>query len=100
MSCGDPTCTDCEAAGHLMARVLGKEDSSISNENCIEGFLHCVKCLREKPVNVTPEKWARLNVGITPNGLQIWCVRHRINVMHVNFEGRAHPVNTDPRRRS
>jgi hypothetical protein len=31
-------------------------------------------------------EWARLNVGQTPNGLQIWCIRHDLNVLHLRTD--------------
>lgn len=83
-----------------MARVFGREDPTISNEMKIVGFLHCMKCLEQKPKHVSPEGWARLNFGVTEIGVQVWCVRHGINVLHIDFEGHQHPVCTDPRRRS
>jgi len=70
--------------------------SRVSAGNCIEGFMHCGKCLDERPSDKSPEEWARLSVGFTPIGLQVWCVRHGCNVMHIDFEGRQHPANTEP----
>jgi hypothetical protein len=34
------------------------------------------------PANESLEKWARLNVGLTPTGIEVWCVRHRMLVVH------------------
>lgn len=67
----------------------------LPNSNCIVGFLHCGRCLEEKPRNISPRDWAQLEVGWTPQGLQVWCRRHEINVMHVHFEGAKHPARTD-----
>jgi len=57
----------------------------------ITAFMHCARCLREMPKGESPESWARLNVGLTPKGIQVWCVRHDVNVAHVDF-GDADPV--------
>ena len=58
----------------------------------IEMFLHCGLCLKEKPADVSPSDWARVEVGWTPHGIQIWCRRHEANVLHINFEGIMHPA--------
>lgn len=60
----------------------------------IELYLHCGLCLKQKPGSQSPEEWARLAVGWTPHGLQVWCVRHGCNVAHIDFEGQQHPANT------
>lgn len=65
----------------------------IGNENEMSAFLHCGKCLKELPAGKSPSEWARLSVGWTPRGLQVWCSRHDCNVMHVDFEGAQHPAN-------
>lgn len=50
--------------------------------NNIYRFFHCARCVREKPRSESMEKWARLNVGLTlSGGLQVWCVRHRLDVV-------------------
>jgi hypothetical protein len=51
-------------------------------QNTIQRYLHCAKCLREKPSGQSPAEWARLNVGLTARGdVQVWCTRHDINVI-------------------
>ena len=67
---------------------------SIPNTNEIVTFFHCKKCLEELPVNTTPRDWVRHEVGFTKLGLQVWCVRHEINICHIDFEGQKHPANT------
>jgi len=62
----------------------------VTNE--IEGFIHCQHCLREKPDGVSPREYAQLEVGFTVQGLQIWCKRHEMNVMHIDFQGAKHPA--------
>jgi len=41
----------------------------------------------EQPEDASMRDWARLNVGMTPNGLQVWCVRHDVNVGALDFRG-------------
>jgi hypothetical protein len=57
-------------------------------------YIHCGKCLKEMPAGTSPKEWNRLQVGWTPMGLQVWCVRHNCNVMHIDLEGQMHPANT------
>lgn len=58
----------------------------MANQNRITTFLTCRRCQQEKPGNESMEKWSRLNVGLTTDGLQVWCVRHRQQVVHVTPE--------------
>jgi hypothetical protein len=37
-------------------------------------YAHCVRCLGECPEEESPREWARLSVGTTPIGFQVWCV--------------------------
>ena len=65
----------------------------ISNELSITTFLHCRRCIEEKPENISPRDYAQLEVGYTKIGLQIWCRRHNINIIHIDFENLKHPAN-------
>lgn len=69
----------------------------IPSTNEITTFWHCGKCLEEiksgASGSTSPRDYARLNVGFTKLGLQVWCVRHDVNVCHVDFEGQKHPAN-------
>ncbi len=66
----------------------------------IQMYLHCRRCVQELAERCertgepqSPRDYARLAVGWTPDGLQVWCNRHECNVLHVDFEGRKHPAN-------
>ena len=61
---------------------------------CPKMFIHCVHCIKEMPAGTSPREWAKLEVGWTKQGLQVWCKRHEINVLHVHFEGQKHPANS------
>lgn len=50
-------------------------------------YLHCAKCLEERPEGVSPAEWARLSVATTAQGIQVWCVRHDINVDNIKVYG-------------
>lgn len=67
----------------------------ISAKLSIISYLHCAKCLSELPEGKSPREWANNEVGFTKLGIQIWCKRHEINVVHINFEGQQHPANTE-----
>lgn len=58
----------------------------MANQNLITTFFTCRRCQEDKPSNESMEKWARLNVGLASEGLQVWCVRHRQEVVHVTPE--------------
>lgn len=68
-----------------MAKVSVVHDNALKAKEEIMSYLHCRMCLREKPADVSPVQWARLSVGITPQGIQVWCVRHNVNVDHMKL---------------
>lgn len=66
----------------------------IPNDNEIFQYYHCGLCLADKPLNISPRDWARLEVGATPQGIQVWCKRHECNVIHIDFAGQKFHANT------
>jgi len=54
-------------------------------KNEIHTFLHCAKCLSEKPPNISARNWSLVEVGLTSKGIQIWCRRHEANIVHIDF---------------
>lgn len=66
----------------------------IPASNSIEKFLHCLECIRIIPAKKSPQEWAQIEVGFTEIGMQVWCKRHQINILHIDFEGAIHPANT------
>ncbi|MHA2265049.1 MAG: hypothetical protein ACXAEN_21870 [Candidatus Thorarchaeota archaeon] len=64
------------------------------SENVIGTYFHCGLCMAELPENESPRNYARLEVGFTDCGVQVRCVRHDANVVHIDFEGHRHPANT------
>jgi len=66
----------------------------------IKMYFHCGLCVEEikalaKHGPVSPREYAELEAGWTELGLQIWCKRHEVNVLHIDFEGQKHPANMD-----
>lgn len=72
--------------------------SEPENTHEIKLYIHCALCMKELPPDQSPETYARFSTGWTPKGLQIWCIRHDCNVMHVDFEGVKHAANTTTRK--
>jgi len=70
--------------------------ASVTNE--IHQFMHCRRCAQEcisgAAGEVSPREYARIEIGMTSVGIQVWCVRHEINIIHVDFEGAQHPAVT------
>lgn len=64
-------------------------------DNHIEQFFHCQLCLEELPEDASPQEWGSLEAGWTIAGLQIWCKRHDVNVIHLDFEGRKVRATTE-----
>lgn len=63
----------------------------------ISQYLHCARCIEEwqrgEAHGKSPQSYSRLSVGFTPQGLQVICFRHDLNVVHIDFEGRQHPAD-------
>ena len=69
--------------------------TSRDDPNCrIEMFLNCGQCVKEAAQHgVSPAIYARLQVGWTGTGIQVYCDRHKVNVGIVDFEQAVHPVD-------
>lgn len=57
----------------------------VGAERAIGSFFHCAKCMGEIPQGISPKEWSRLEVGLTKFGLQVFCIRHNCNVVHIDF---------------
>lgn len=56
-------------------------------------YLHCNQCLKELPPDTSPQEYSNTQTGFTKQGLQVWCNRHKCNVVHIDFECQQHPAN-------
>lgn len=54
-------------------------------KNSIGGFFHCKKCIEQFPGS-TPYR-QDIEVGWTKKVVQVWCRRHDINLVHIDFRG-------------
>lgn len=82
-------------------KAAARSEEGPSPDNEIAMFMHCSMCLNEWKgqggVGESPKTYSRLSVGWTPKGMQVWCDRHEVNVLHVDFEGAKHVANTGRR---
>ena len=70
-----------------------QEQRELSCDNKIALYLHCALCAKEVPEGISPQEYSRTQAGWTKEGLQVWCNRHNVNVIHIDFEGAQHPAN-------
>ena len=66
-----------------MRRRAGSQPRSARREGA--NYLHCTRCMFELPRGKSPALWARLSVGVLPDGLQVWCERHDAEVVRIDF---------------
>ncbi len=71
-------------------RAVNGDPVAETNLNSIIQYLHCSMCMRDIPDGVSPALYQRVNVGFTKIGMQVWCVRHGVNIIHVDFDGHKH----------
>lgn len=81
--------------GHSKGEGTKMSASHKMEENEILTFFHCAKCMRDKPPNLSPRQYVRNEIGFTPKGLQIWCIRHEENIIHLDFRGQKIKVLHD-----
>jgi hypothetical protein len=80
-----------------MRPIIGRD---IPAAHSIKAYIHCSRCIAEVEElaaiqgSASPALYARFEVGWTVLGLQVWCPRHHVNIMHVDFQGAVHPANT------
>lgn len=75
-----------------MKREYEKIDRHIPVENSIASYMHCKKCLEEKPEGVSPKEFSQTQTGFTKLGIQIWCNRHECNVAHIDLQNFQFPA--------
>lgn len=55
-------------------------DTRIGVPEEISAYLHCTKCLAERPADVSPREYARTQIGVHAKGFQVVCTRHDVNI--------------------
>ena len=62
----------------------------------IDSYVACTKCAKEvadiEP-KISLQDYAAIDVGFTNWGLQIWCRRHQVNIVHIDFGGVQLPAD-------
>ena len=70
---------------------MNKNDNSHLLYKITENLV-CNQCYEEYRGGLTDSKslqqYTLLDVGLTDIGLQVWCRRHDVNVVHVHFGGK------------
>lgn len=62
----------------------------MEHKNRIQSFMHCGKCLEEldkSEFKGSPRDFAKIEVGFTKEGFQVWCKRHEENVADFDLMG-------------
>lgn len=77
-----------------------RRPQSITATDAAIRTLRCARCVRDLETNGLTEdemktQLGNLRVSFTDVGLQVWCLRHNCNVIHIDFEGRKHPASTE-----
>ncbi|MAH47432.1 hypothetical protein CMI37_16530 [Candidatus Pacearchaeota archaeon] len=87
----------CDKSGNLDL-TDDPEWDPISNELQVGAFLHCGLCLEEWRLHhagkISPKGYCRQQAGWTKQGIQVWCNRHDVNILHVDFGGHRRRANT------
>ena len=62
----------------------------------IDRYVACTKCAEEladiEP-KISLQNYATIDVGFTNWGLQVWCRRHQVNIVHLDFGGQQLPAD-------
>lgn len=81
--------------------MQSKNDNVAARDNSIQMYCHCKQCMDElrngewqKHVSrkqiaqgMSPREYAQLEAGWTELGLQVRCVRHDNNIVHIDLKG-------------
>ena len=70
---------------------MAKDNNSNLLYNITENLV-CNQCYEEYCAGLTDsgslQQYTMLDVGLTDIGLQVWCRRHDVNIVHVDFGGK------------
>ena len=62
----------------------------------ITQYVVCSKCADELAALSPPQSlqdYAAMDIGFTDYGIQVWCRRHRANIVHIDFQGAKLPAD-------
>ena len=57
-------------------------------------YIHCAKCMDERPDNVSPKEYGNYEIGFTEMGIEVWCKRHDELVTYINLYDIWNVINT------
>ncbi|TSA54196.1 MAG: hypothetical protein D4R44_02010 [Actinobacteria bacterium] len=89
-------CEFCTTESEFHPLETDRREPDVSER--ILGFFHCAQCLRELSEisrydnSMSPSDFQEIAVGYTDVGVQVWCKRHDLNIVHYDFEGMSHPL--------
>ncbi|MEE8538559.1 MAG: hypothetical protein V3S54_01995 [Woeseiaceae bacterium] len=49
--------------------------------------IHCAMCCEEVPAGESMQDYNWREIGFTDKGIQVWCLRHNCNILHLDFDG-------------
>ena len=54
----------------------------------ITAYVHCAECLKELESlkGISPQEYQQIEAGYTPTGFQIWCKRHKLSILRIDFK--------------
>jgi hypothetical protein len=68
--------------------IVRKSMSNVNPETGIATYIHCKRCYKDKPLNVSMDEYASNNTGVNLEGdLIVWCRRHHEPVCKLKNEG-------------
>lgn len=62
----------------------------------ITQYVVCAKCADELATLEPPQslqEYGTMDVGFTDFGVQVWCRRHKANIVHIDFQGQKLPAD-------
>ena len=62
----------------------------------ITSYVACTKCAADVETLKPPQsmqQYAQIDAGFTDWGVQIWCRRHKVNIVHIDFLGQSLPAD-------
>lgn len=79
---------------NFVAQALQEAKVKAAQTNNIAAFMHCKECIEELHLMNTPmsnKEYQRVEVGFTKTGFQVWCTRHDISVVTLEFPDGVRP---------
>lgn len=70
------------------------KDRPIPTDDVGLSYINCTMCVIEAAkTGQHIKEYARMTVSFTDIGLQVYCLRHEVNIIHIDFQGTKPPAN-------